>query len=53
MLGFSSVPVARNFMENRGGGGLSRLSFEFSFLSHCYEKFRRGTILCFVSHNFR
>ena len=48
MLGFSRVPVARKFLEDRGGGIVSTLSFEFSFLSHSAKNFRRGTFLwCF------
>ena len=39
-------------MEQKGGGGLSKLSVE-KFLSHITETFRRGNLLCCVSENFR
>ena len=37
MLGFSRVPVARKFLENRGGGIVSTLSFEFFFVPQCQK----------------
>ena len=48
MLCFRKIPVAKKFMDKRGGGGgrgikISRLSFE-SFLSDGAEKFRRRTL---------
>ena len=44
MLCFRKFPVAK-FMDKRGG--VSRFSVE-NFLSHSFEKLRRGTILCFT-----
>ena len=41
MLCFRKIPVAKKFMEKRGGE-VSRFSFE-KFLSHSAEKFRKGT----------
>ena len=38
---FRKTPVAKKFMDKRGGGGVSRLSIE-NFLSHRAERFRRG-----------
>ena len=38
---FRKFPVAKKFMDKRGGGGVSRLSIE-KFLSHSAENFRRG-----------
>ena len=52
MLCFRKFTVAKKFMDKRGGGGVSRFSFEI-FLSHNAEKFRRGTFLCCVSEKFR
>ena len=47
MLCFRSFPVAKKFMDKRGGGGgggeVSRFSFE-SFLSDGAENFRSGTL---------
>ena len=46
MLCFRKIPVAKKFMDKRGGGGgikISRFSFE-SFLSDGAEKFRRRTL---------
>ena len=51
MLCFRDFPVAKEFMDKRGGG-VSRFSFE-NFLSDSAEKFRRRTLLCCVSENFR
>ena len=47
---FQKFPVAKKFMDKRGGGGegVSRCSVE-NFLSHSAETFRRGTLLCSVS----
>ena len=45
MLCFRKFPVAKKFMDKRGGGGVSGFSFEI-FLSHSAEKFRSGTLLC-------
>ena len=39
---FRKLPVAKKFMEKRGGGGVSRFSVE-NFLSHSAESFRKGT----------
>ena len=47
---FQKFPVAKKFMDKRGGGGgggregVSRCSVE-NFLSHSAENFRRGGIL--------
>ena len=43
MLCFRKIPVAKKFMDKRGGGEVSRFSFE-SFLSDGAENFRRGTL---------
>ena len=48
---FHKISGIEKFMDKRGGGG-SRFSVK-NFLSHCAEKFRRGTLLCCVSENFR
>ena len=54
MLCFKKFPVAK-FIDKRGGE-VSRTSVE-NFLFHSFEKFRRGTLLCFtnflVSKNVR
>ena len=52
MLCFKKFLVAKKSMEKSGEGGLSKLSVE-NFLSHSTEIFRRGTLLCCVSENFR
>ena len=46
--------VSKHFTDKRGveREGVSRFSDE-NFLSHSAEKFRRGTLLCCVSENFR
>ena len=51
MLCFRKFPVAKKFIDKRGGGSI-KISFE-NFLSHSSEEFRRGTLLCCVSENFR
>ena len=38
---FQKFPVAKKFMDKRGGEGVSRCSVE-NFLSHSAENFRRG-----------
>ena len=53
---FRSFPLAKKFMDNRGGGGTRRKGvsrFSVENLSYSAEKFRRGTLLCCVSENFR
>ena len=42
MLCFRKLPVAKKFMDKRGGG-VSRFSVE-NFLSHSAEKCRRGKL---------
>ena len=51
MLCFRKFPVAKKFMEKRGGE-VSRFSFE-SFFSHGAERFHGGTFLCCVSEKLR
>ena len=46
VLCFRKFPVAK-FMDKRGGG-VSTFSVE-NFLSHSFEKFRRGTVMCFTN----
>ena len=36
MLCFRNFPMAKKFMDKKGGGGLSKFSFE-NFLSHSTE----------------
>ena len=43
MLSFRKFTVAKKFMDRRGGGEVSRVSFE-NFLSHSAEKLRRGAL---------
>ena len=40
MLCFRKFLVAKKFMNDKGGGGVSKISIE-NFLSHSAEKFRR------------
>ena len=47
MLCFRKFPVAKKFMDKRGGG-VSRFYVE-KFLSHSAENFRRGTLQCFIN----
>ena len=51
MLCFRKFPVAKKFMDKRGGG-VSRFAVE-SFLSHSAEKFRRGTLQCVTNFGYR
>ena len=51
MLCFRKFLVAKKFMDKREGE-VSNFSVE-NFLSQSAEKFRRGTLLCCVSENFR
>ena len=46
---FRKFWVSKNFMPKRG---ISPFSIE-NLLSHSTEKFRRGTLLCCVSENFK
>ena len=48
MLCFRKFPVAKKFMDKRGGGGVSRFSVKNS-LSHSAEKHRKGTLQCFTN----
>ena len=41
VLCFRKLPVAKKFMDKRGGGGVSRFSVE-NFFSHSAENFRMG-----------
>ena len=50
VLCFGMFPVANKFMDKKGG--VSKLSVE-NFLSHSAKKFRKGTLPCCVSENFR
>ena len=44
MLCFRKLPVAKKYMEKKGGGGgISRFSFE-TFLSDSAGEIRRGTL---------
>ena len=53
---FSAVlqkfPVAKKFMDNGGGGGVSRFSVE-NFLSHSAGNFRRGILFCCIDFGYR
>ncbi len=51
MQWFRNFPVAKNFMDN-GGGGLSRFCVEKIF-SHSAEKLRRGTFYCLTNFRYR
>ena len=51
MLCFRKFLVAKNCMDKKGEGGVSRFSVE-NFLSHSAETIRRGTLLCYVSETF-
>ena len=51
MLCLRNFPVAKKVMEKKGEG-VSQFSVE-KILSHSTEIFRRGTLLCCVSENFR
>ena len=44
MLRFRKCPVAKKFMDKRGGGIIK--IFRRIFLSHSTERFRRVTLLC-------
>ena len=46
MLCFRSFPLAKNIMDKRGWGGVSRFSFEFFVVSQC-RKFPLGNPLVF------
>ena len=48
---FQKLLVAKTFMEEKWGGGVSKYSVE-NFLSHSTETFFRGTLLCCVSEKF-
>ena len=51
MLRFRKIPVGIKFMDKRGGDIIK--IFRRNFLSHSADKFRSGTLLCYVSENFR
>ena len=44
-LFFTKILVSRNFMNKRGGGGVT--IFRPIFFSHSTESFHRRTLLCF------
>ena len=54
---FTKFLVSKKFMDKRGGGEEAEGSITHNFLSKIFclsaEKFRRGTLLCCVSENFR
>ena len=52
MLSFRKFPVAKKFMEKRGGGEVSRFSSE-KFLSHSAAKFRKGTFYGVTNLGYR
>ena len=52
MLCFRKFPIAKKFMDKRGGGGVSRFSVE-NFLSHSAEIFRRGILYCCNNFGYR
>ena len=52
VVGLKKFPVMKKFMDKSGRGRKSGFSFK-SFLSHSVKKIRRGTLLCWVSENFR
>ena len=52
MLCISKFPVVKKFLDNRGGGGVSRYSVEI-FLSHRVEKFRKGIFYWFINLGYR
>ena len=52
MLFFRKFPVAKKFIDKNGGGEYQELPSK-NLLSDSAEKFRRGTLLCCVSENFR
>ena len=50
MLCFRKFPVAKKFMDKRGGG---IKTFRRTFLSRSAEKCRRGTLLSFINFGYR
>ena len=50
MLCFTKLPVSKRYMDKEGG--VSRFSVE-TLLSRSTKIFRRGTLLCCVSQNYR
>ena len=52
MLCFGNFPVDKKFMNNIGGGGVSRFSVE-KFKSQSADIFRSGTPYCFSDFGYR
>ena len=51
MLCFRKFPLAKKFMDKRGGGGYQGFPSKI-YLSHSAENFRRGTLYCFIDLGF-
>ncbi len=52
ILYYWSIFGNRKSLDNKGGGGVSRFSFEI-ILSHSTEKFRRVILSCFINFGYR
>ena len=51
VLCFRNFPVAKKFMDKRGGGSIK--IFCRKFLSHSAENFRRGIFYCCINFGYR